>query len=85
LKRHLDEGVRADPALLHQTLAVVVVDVDSEVDVTQQIFGGGFGRLDLLEGSGRHVPLQTGWCRGLEFGNAKAVAALVIPLKRERN
>lgn len=35
LQGHLNESVRADSTLLHEALAVVVMDVDAKVDITK--------------------------------------------------
>lgn len=80
LQRHLDVSVRADAALLHEALAVVVVHVDAQIEVGDEPVDADEGRLDGIDALVLHVPVQADRRRRRHLGLAQAVALLVVSI-----
>jgi hypothetical protein len=78
LERHLEVGVGAELAPLDEALAVVVVDVDTQVDVVDQTRHHLHALLDGLLALGFDVPVEADRSWRNDFRLANGVAVLVI-------
>lgn len=82
LQGHLYVGIWRQAALLHESLAVLLVHQYAQINLVDQLGGTDCGLLNLRQ-TRFEIPVKTRWRRWLKLGCAFSITSFVISISLE--